>query len=372
MSKKPTLLYVEDEEGIRNELSKFLKHFCSEIYTAYDGKNGLELFKKHLPDIVVSDIRMPNMNGIDMVKAIKKINPRQYVIFTTAHSESSYFIEAIEMRINGLVLKPIDLDILADKLEFISEQIEIKNTKELYEGYILQQSRLAQVGEMISMIAHQWRQPLSTISAISTNIQLSIELEQFDTTKEIERKEQDDFFKTELQNLDYNLKSLSNIIDNFSNFYRSDNKTVKLKLEDVISNSLQMINTLLTNDDINIIIEYNSKKEIEVYSHELSQTIVNLLKNSQDNFILNKIQNPTIKIIVNDYSIKVCDNGGGISNKIINKIFDPYFSTKDEKNGRGLGLYMSKIIVEKHHKGKLSVKNTDDGVCFNIELLDKV
>ncbi len=372
MNKKPTLLYVEDEEGIRNELSRFLKHFSSELYVASDGEKGLELFIKYSPDIVISDIKMPNMDGIEMVKIIKKLNPRQYVLFTTAHSESSYFIEAIEMQINGLILKPIDLDILADKLEIISEQIDTKNTKELYEGYMLQQSRLAQIGEMISMLAHQWRQPLSTMSAISTTMQLSLELEQFDTTQESQRKEQEKFFIQELGNLDSNLKSLSEIIDNFSNFYKSDEKVIKLKLEDVISSALQMIDTLLKNDNINLIVEYNSDTEVEVYSHELSQAIVNILKNAQDNFLLLKTKNPIIKIVVDEYNVKIYDNGGGIQEEILSKIFDPYFSTKGEKNGKGLGLYMAKIIIEKHHKGKLSVTNTDNGVCFNIELVDKI
>ncbi|MEA1891911.1 MAG: response regulator, partial [Campylobacterota bacterium] len=90
------LLYVEDEEGIRDQLSKFLKYFSSEFFIACDGEEGLKLYKQHKPDIVVSDIKMPNMNGIEMVKAIKEINPKQHVIFTTAHSESSYFMDAID------------------------------------------------------------------------------------------------------------------------------------------------------------------------------------------------------------------------------------------------------------------------------------
>ena len=367
MNKKPTILYVEDEDGIRNELSKFLKHFSSELYTACNGEDGLELFKKHLPDIVVSDIKMPIMDGITMIKAIKKINPRQYVLFTTAHSESSYFIEAIEMRINGLILKPIDLDILEEKLKFISEQIDNKATKELYEGYMLQQSRLAQMGDMINMIAHQWRQPLSAISAISTNIQLSAELEQFDTKQELES-----FVQNELKHLDFNLNSLSSIIDNFRTFYKPDSNTIDVKLTKVISKSLDIANLKLDENNIEITIENNSKNSTVIYMNELIQVVVNLLKNAEDNFILKQVKNPTITIIINDYNIKIYDNGGGIDEKIIGKIFDPYYSTKDEKNGKGLGLYMSKIIVEKHHKGKLSVKNTEDGVCFNIELLDKI
>ena len=98
------------------------------------------------------------------------------------------------------------------------------------------------------------------------------------------------------------------------------------------------------------------------------QVVLNILKNAEDNFLEKDIKEAYIKITTNDKVISICDNGGGISDDIIDKIFDPYFSTKDEKNGTGLGLYMSKRIVEEHHKAKLKVENTDDGVCFKIEL----
>jgi len=368
MDQKPTILYVEDEEGIRNELHRFLTYFSSKLFVEVDGVKGLELFKKHLPDIVITDIKMPNMNGIEMVKEIKKINPRQYIIFTSAHSESSYFLEAIEMRINGFVLKPIDLDLLEEKLTYIIEQMNIKNTKELYEGYILQQSRLAQMGEMISMIAHQWRQPLSTISAISTNMQLAFAFDQFDLSKEEQREEQKKFFLNEFSNLDKNLKDISSVIDDFSSFYKPDNEPKPIKFENIISKSLNMMPHLMKDNEIEFIVENKSDRLEKVYVNELSQVIVNILKNAQESFINNSTKKPKIKILTEDYNIKICNNGSKIDKDIIGKIFDPYFSTKDEKNGAGLGLYMSKIIVEKHHRGRLSVQNLKNGVCFSIEL----
>ena len=135
MDYKPAILYVEDEEVIRIQLSKFLKYSSSKLYVAEDGYVGFELFKKYLPDIVVSDIKMPKMNGIDMVKAIKEINPKQHVIFTTAHSESGFFMNAIEAQVDGYILKPIDLDLLEEKIEHIKEQINIK--RELKRQYAI-------------------------------------------------------------------------------------------------------------------------------------------------------------------------------------------------------------------------------------------
>ena len=127
MSDKLTILYVEDENDIRENTMRPLKRLCDELITASDGKEGLELYKKYKPDIVISDINMPNMNGIEMSKAIKAINSEQPIVFTTAHSDSSYFMDAIEMQVDGYILKPIDYDLLKQKVHTITNQINIKN-----------------------------------------------------------------------------------------------------------------------------------------------------------------------------------------------------------------------------------------------------
>lgn len=117
---------------------------------------------------------------------------------------------------------------------------------------------------------------------------------------------------------------------------------------------------------------FNSSKEISAYDSELMQVFLNILKNAQDNFKEKGTKTPKISITTSDedghIKIEVCDNGGGIPAEIAEKIFDPYFSTKDEKNGSGLGLYMSKTIIEEHHQGKLYLENHNDGVCFIMEL----
>jgi len=146
MSTKPTILYVEDEDGVRTQLSKLLSRFSSELYIATDGKVGLELFKKHLPNIVITDIKMPVMNGIDMVKLIKDINSEQHIIFTTAHSESEYFIDAIETHVDGYILKPISFPILTQKLNQITKQINTE--KEL----LAQQTLTNEITQMLNLL----------------------------------------------------------------------------------------------------------------------------------------------------------------------------------------------------------------------------
>jgi len=241
----------------------------------------------------------------------------------------------------------------------VNEQIE-KNKQQ--EEYIGVQSRLAQMGEMISMIAHQWRQPLAAISSTTIDLKIRLDL----NTKDVQA-EQNKYLAEGLNDINTFVQNLTTTIDDFRNFYKQDKKSVTIKLEEIVLKSLKIINTSLANDNIKIKEEYNSKQEIELYDNEIMQVILNILKNAQDNFKDKDIKNQYIKITIENRTITICDNGGGIPKAIINKIFDPYFSTKNEMNGTGLGLYMSKTIIEEHHNGKLSVKNIDDGVCFMID-----
>lgn len=157
MNYKPTILYVEDEEIIRKQLSKFLDYSSSELYIAEDGAIGLELFKQHLPDIIVSDIKMPNMNGLEMVKAIKELNPKQHIIFTTAHSESGFFMDAIEAQVDGYILKPIELNLLEDKIEDIKEQIYTK--RELKKQYIIS-NEIAKLQKNLLVMLNEENKPI--------------------------------------------------------------------------------------------------------------------------------------------------------------------------------------------------------------------
>jgi len=131
---KISILFVEDEPLIREELSSFLKRYTEKsLYIAENGEEGLALYRKKKPDVVISDIRMPKMNGIQMVQEIKKINPDQTVLFATAHSDSNFFIDAIELQVEGYLLKPIDLGLLRKKIKKIQEDIAFKKQLKMQE-----------------------------------------------------------------------------------------------------------------------------------------------------------------------------------------------------------------------------------------------
>jgi len=225
---------------------------------------------------------------------------------------------------------------------------------------MIAQSRNAAMGEMISMIAHQWRQPISVVAIEASNILVDIELEELN----------EENLKDIAQNIINQTNELSKTIDDFRNFFKPEKKAQESSLNDIISDALGIIGASLRNNDIEFIVEMEKDIIVETYSRELMQVIVNIIKNAKEVLVDNEIGDKKIIITVEEnaeyINIRICDNAGGVNKEIIDKIFDPYFTTKGEKNGTGLGLYMSKTIIEKHLKGSLMVFNNNDGACFEM------
>lgn len=153
--KQVTILYVEDEQVVRDGYERALQRYSRELYVAEDGSEGLELYKKHRPDIVISDIKMPNKNGIEMVKEIKEINPEQNVVFTTAHTETSYLLDALELQVEGYLLKPVDKRQLKSKLSILAKSIvaqkENDKNQKLLQGILDNQSSITIVTDFNSI-----------------------------------------------------------------------------------------------------------------------------------------------------------------------------------------------------------------------------
>jgi PAS domain S-box-containing protein len=223
---------------------------------------------------------------------------------------------------------------------------------------LLQQSRLAQMGEMISMIAHQWRQPLSAISAASGSLSIKAKRDRLTNDLVIELTGKISQYS----------QHLSATIEDFRNFFKENKTKDKASLSQLVRESLNIVTHSLESKKITLQTEFKADVEVETYTNEVKQVLLNIIKNAEDVLIERDINNPKIFVSVNAKTITVCDNAGGIESSIIEKIFEPYFSTKTEKDGTGLGLYMSKTIIEQHCKGKLSVKNIEEGALFTIEL----
>jgi nitrogen-specific signal transduction histidine kinase len=239
------------------------------------------------------------------------------------------------------------------------------STKELQkkDEIMISQSRNAAMGEMLNIVAHQWRQPLSSISMIANNALADLELDSLDN----------DSLEQYLKNIQKKALDLSNIINDFKNYFKPSDKKEEILLKKLFDDTKDIINANLENNNIELIIQENDKNIIvTVYKRELMQVLLNLINNSKEAFTSKEKLKKAIIISVKESNqniiISVCDNAGGIDEKIIDEIFNPYFSTKNELNGTGLGLYMSKIIIEKYMQGTITAENRKYGACFNILL----
>ena len=230
---------------------------------------------------------------------------------------------------------------LAYKIQQISKKREAQ--KEL----LIHQSRLASMGEMIGNIAHQWRQPLTHLSYIMMNVE--------EITDKKERK-------IKIAEATKQLEFMSQTIDDFKDFYAPDKEMENFSL----SKESQHVMDLMHFEDIKVTLEIYHDMEILNYKNQYKQVLLNLLSNAKEALIQRHIKEPRITIMIKQSTITVEDNAGGIQEAHIHKIFEPYFSTKEKSSG--VGLYMSKMIVEKNMGGVLAVKNSKKGAIFSLKL----
>ncbi len=232
------------------------------------------------------------------------------------------------------------------------------------------QSKLASMGEMIGNIAHQWRQPLSLISTIASGIKVQMEFGLFDEKDVI----------PDMDNIIKQTTYLSNTIDDFRNFIKNSNEKGEVQISNIIHKTLSILNPSIVNHNIKIILNTNDNIEIIGYENQLIQALINILNNAKDALKENvkssedKLIFIETKNIQESLVLKIKDNAGGIPENIINKIFEPYFTTKHQSIGTGIGLSMTHQIITKHHNATIFASNetyeyenkTYTGACFTI------
>ncbi len=227
---------------------------------------------------------------------------------------------------------------------------------------LIQQGRLAAMGEMINNIAHQWRQPLNNIGLIVQNLQFSFDAG--DITHDELKKEIDTAMDV--------IMHMSRTIDDFRNFFREDKLKSGFLVGRAVHNTLKFVSAALSNDDIQVVFEEDENVTANGYQNEYVQVLLNILSNSRAACIERSIAEPRIHIRVTSENgravVYIRDNCGGIPEDILPKIFDPYFTTRAPDKGTGIGLYMSKMIIEQNMAGSLTARNTGDGAEFRIEV----
>ena len=329
-----------------------------------------------LTTILVREVTKPIIKLTNIANKIAKTKGEEQInIDINTNDEIGKLAKSFEVMLDSLIESKKEIENFANKLE---KEVE-KKTKELKdvnknlekmvkkqveeirkkEQALTQQTKLAAMGEMIGAIAHQWRQPLN---ALAINIQL---LEDLYEDGVLDSKTLKELVQKNMETIQF----MSNTIDDFRNFFRKDKEKVEFDIKEAIEKIIKLQKAQLSNHNIKIITNLESIK-FKGYKNEFMQVILNLISNAKD-AIVGKNREGVIKISSKKEEDKIIieieDNGGGIPENLIDRIFEPYFTTKEEGKGTGMGLYMVREIIHRMN-GKISVTNTKEGAKFTIIL----
>ncbi|HJV36449.1 response regulator [Geomonas sp.] len=248
-------------------------------------------------------------------------------------------------------------------LKQVNEELErrvAERTAQLRERdqMLLLQSRQAAMGEMIGNIAHQWRQPLNALGMLIQEIPMVYEFGELDQR----------YVDLTAQRSMSIIRHMSRTIDDFRNFFRPDKEKVRFHVREEVKKTLSLIEAGFQACEIKVEVVGDGDPVVHGYPNEYSQVLLNILLNARDALVERRVYPPTVQIAIGERVVSVCDNAGGIPQEIIDKVFEPYFTTKGPHAGTGVGLFMSKNIIEKNMGGRLTVRNTEEGACFLIEV----
>ena len=354
-------------------LSIFLISFLAISYNQKLSNNSFELNMKEYKELYLQNNEQNNKFDLYIKNKIdeNKIRNNDFSNFMLAVTSVVTLFMAFFSYIMILITKDVvkkyknEVEQREEELHSLNENLSMKVQSGIDEGKqkdkkILEQAKLARIGSMISMIAHQWRQPLTELSGIL------MELETATRFKKVNEKH----ILGAIERSDKMIQFMSNTIDDFRNFYRPDKVKEEFLVSNSCKNAINIIGATLKNFNIKLNINVENDKKIYGYPTEFSQVILNILSNAADILVEKSIKNPQIDLNIDTKGIlsiiTIKDNAGGIAQKNQELIFDPYFSTKDSSKGTGLGLYISKLIVERNMDGELSVYNDDKGAVFKI------
>lgn len=249
-----------------------------------------------------------------------------------------------------------------ENIELKKQLKKLVDQNDLKDEIVIQQSKMASMGEMINNIAHQWRQPLMEISSLLMNTEAKIKLHGNISNEEI------------IDSIDKSnqvIKFMSETIEDFRNFFATDKQKEDFIVAEKVSTVLNLMKMCLSSNNIKVQVIIKDNVKIYGLKNEYAQVLINIIANAKDAIVSNKIKDG--KIIIKLYKknkkavLEIEDNAGGISLEPKEKVFEPFFTYK-KKNGTGIGLFMSKLIIENSMNGKLKVENKNKGACFSIVL----
>lgn len=352
MLKNLSLLYVEDEHELTDLMKELLEDEVETLYIASNGEEGLKLFEEHHPDIVMSDIYMPKIDGLTMSQRIKERFPDTPVVLLTAFNNIEDMKHAIEIGIDRYINKPIKSQEQLEKpLNDIARRLSDQRALEHLSNQIGSLSKYAAIGQVVAHITHQWNQPLNIVSTKMSSMQVKHELGKL-TDEDIRQC----IIKTNEQ-----IQFLSQTINDFRDFLRPKIQSTPFYLSDLFTKIDSLIGAAIRREKI-VLLFSSPQIILKSVENKLAHTLINLINNGRDAIIHSNATKRYILIkanIENDHcKITVADSGGGIDESIMDTIFEPYFTTKTEEQGTGLGLYMAREFIVGHLGGTLKAANT--------------
>lgn len=367
------------------------EHKGCRVLTADSASRALEILLKESVDLILLDIRMPEMDGFELAKLLKS-NKRTRgipVVFITAvFKEEEFLQQGYKIGAVDYLTKPIndhhlmnkinlylklfekekELEALNRNLEnMVSEEIKKRREKE---QILIHQSKMASMGEMIGAIAHQWRQPLCSLSLIIQDVKDAYDY------GELDKEYIDKLIESSIMQIQY----MSQTIDDFRDFYKPVKEKATFNVIKALKDVISMLLASFHNNNIEIDFDTKAVESPVIFNYlnEFKQVVINILNNAKDAILeceqkaVNSNNHGVIRISVSKRGkmivVEISDNGGGVQDELIDKIFEPYFTTKQQGMGTGIGLYMSKVIIENNMSGSLYAKNIEKGAVFVIEL----
>jgi len=344
-----TVLYVEDENEVRRAISSILKNIFTNILTASNGIEGIELVRNNKIDIIISDICMPKCDGLDMIKTIHKTYPQTPTILVTALENSESLVRSINLGVNKYIIKPVTKDKLFKAIE---EVLYLINSRKKYQNEQITLSKnlkMIAISKLLANITHQWRQSLSVVSTACGGILM-----------QEDKQVSDHEIQYLLNQIDTTVVSMDNELQDILIDFEKEHKKEIFSLNKVIEKALDYFQKKIDTNNIKIINEIEDMKVFNCVD-SFTQILHQIIENAIDALTLNEIENKYIKICSsqqdNELIIDIIDNGGGILESKKDEIFEPYSTTKHQYVGTGLGLYIAYTLASKSLGGTIIGEN---------------
>jgi signal transduction histidine kinase len=352
------VLIIDDEEPIRKVLGMYLRSKDYEVLTAADGKEGMEVFEKERPPIVLTDIRMPGINGIEVLEKIKQMAPETEVIVVTGHGDMDLAIQALQLDASDFITKPVGNEALSVALRRAEERLDTRRMLKASHDYLRQAEKLIAIGKISDKLAHEIRNPLTVIGGLT------------DRLKKKARQCLDGEHYTDI--ISHEITRLENLVNDIL-LYSGEvplNKT-EVNINKLINEVLLLFDRDLTERGISVrtsfgdnipLIRGDKEKLQEVFINILINALHSMGKGGNLTVRTDRVHENTAKTV----KVVISDTGKGIPETIINKVFDPFFTTKTV--GSGLGLTVAREITKRHNGTMVIQSEVGKGATVIVEL----